>query len=141
MIIYPFGAPRKLQTLCNRWYKRLRLHEWDLQVSSVDELNLHATRDGDGVVYANYVALPQYKEASIAFNDEMPDDASEETVFHELRHLHYSWVKLVFQQAWDGRYKMSRDQALSLLEDQIDSLIKDDWRIMRELFENGNGKG
>lgn len=140
MLEYPLGVRRKIEAACKRWYKRLRLSEWDLRIYEVHPEQLVNCRDNDGEVLANYTALPQYGDGVIHFNEEMPPEDMEYVVFHEMRHFHYSKIALVFQQAWDGRSKMTREQMFGLLEDAIDKSIKEDWRIIGPLFEKNNGK-
>ena len=139
MLEFPLGVKRKVEAACKRWYKRLRLQEWDLRIYEVEAEHLVNCRDNNGEVLANYTALPMYMDGVISFNEELPPEDFEYVVFHEMRHFHYSKIALVFQQAWDGRSKMTREQMFGLLEDAIDKSIKEDWRVFGAQWDKQKG--
>lgn len=138
-LIFEKDVLRRQQAAIKRWYKRLQLGEWTITIRAVTEDELEAGPNRDGVVMANYIALPQYLDGSIWLNNESEPEDDDYVAFHELRHMHYARFKHVFAQAWDGRTRMTRDKALELLEDAIDEAIKRDYQVIAPLCEK-NGK-
>lgn len=115
-------TPMWLKILVRRWYRKLRLHDWrvEIDMAQYDELQ----GGDDELIQAITYPLPEYLRAKIVFSEELDRETAEEFVIHELLHLHLAGVELIFCQCWDGRKRLDRKAALRLVNDTVETIIE-----------------
>lgn len=111
-----------------RWVRLQDMGGWTITVSMEDSDVL-----GEDV-YGRCGALPQYRSAHIyLLEDIQNDEDGRHTVYHECRHPHYEGIMNRLDIAWDGRRKVTKEQAVRMFREEIEMMVERDVEMMRRL--------
>lgn len=112
--------PEWMRRIIRRWYKRLNLGEWQIRVS------IDPDAEEDDPTQATIATLPHYLDAHLFIRADVNRESFEALVVHELRHANYSWIEQEAARVWDGRRKLTRDEAMNAITAVIETLIQRD---------------
>lgn len=83
-------TPRELRSLCSTWQARLRLLDWDVEIRFAGDGEINSFGRCTYLVTKKHAWIVVMTEEQRA--KEILDEPIEQTVVHELLHLHYAAI-------------------------------------------------
>lgn len=123
-LIFADNVPRWMRTVARRWVRILGYVDWKISLSRQSAEDIPEDEESAAQTLGYTHVLAEYLSADVTISDGMGQEEAEAILCHEFLHNHYESFTLLFDQLWDGRRKLDRQTARTMLAHLIEDRIQ-----------------